>query len=128
MDLRVDGAGKDQGFAEIVALVRGGSSALPYRCDPAIAYSDIAALDDAIGEDHGAGETEIEIGQSRLSSGFGAVDKAGATGQQLFDAGEAIVDQHRKDADNEAALQDECGVVGGEASDDHFAQGFRRHG
>jgi hypothetical protein len=61
MGLGVDGAGQDQAVAEILCVAGRGRGAIAYCRDLAVANGDIAALDDAVGKDDGAGEGEVEV-------------------------------------------------------------------
>jgi hypothetical protein len=66
MHLRIDGAGQDQRFAQVVALARGGGRSLADGGDPAAGNRHMTALDDAIGEHQGADKDSIEIGHGSL--------------------------------------------------------------
>ncbi len=61
MRLRIDGAGQDQGFSQIVALLRGGGGTLTDLHDLAVAHRHMAGLDHALRRNNGSLEHQIEI-------------------------------------------------------------------
>src|SRR6185312_8149844 len=65
MDLRVDGAGKDQRLAEIVAVAAGRRRPIADGADLLAGDGDIAAVDYPVGQHYGADEHNIEISHGR---------------------------------------------------------------
>ena len=61
MNLRVDSPREDIGLSKIVTFARLRGCSVADPCNAAIAYSDIAIVDDALGRDDAAANDEIEI-------------------------------------------------------------------
>ena len=114
MGLGVNSAGQNHGFAEIMAVGRLGASALTHQSDLAIAHGDVAAFNDAVREDDGAGEAEVEVGHVQIFQFSGAGTRAlpGSAGQGPLYGRQAVIDEHRKHAHDEPTLQDEGGIAG----------------